>query len=108
MEQDPEAKTFIRELAKTKELFEETQRFGHYHPNYHEALAKVREAEHKLKQIESVARFAEAEERLDDLLYVVSETIARSVSDSIKVPSNKLEPSGHGCASGGSCNGGCG
>ncbi|MFC0213204.1 YlbF family regulator [Paenibacillus chartarius] len=108
MEQDPEAQRFIRELAKTKELFEETQRFGHYHPNYHEALEKVRQAELRLQQIETVARFTEAEERLDNLLFSVSETIARSVSESIKVPSNKLEPEGHSCASGGSCSGNCG
>jgi cell fate (sporulation/competence/biofilm development) regulator YlbF (YheA/YmcA/DUF963 family) len=107
MEQDAEAQRFIRELAKTKELFEETQRFGHYHPNYHEALERVRAAEEKLAAVESVARFKEAEERLDDLLYAVSETLARSVSDSIKVPSNKLEPTG-GCSSGGSCSGKCG
>lgn len=108
MEQDEQAQRFIRELAKTKELFDETQRFGHYHPNYHEALEKVRAAEQKLNSIPSVARFKEAEERLDELLFTVSETVARSVSESIKVPSNKLEPSGHGCSSGGSCSGKCG
>ncbi|KIL41152.1 regulator [Gordoniibacillus kamchatkensis] len=108
MEQDPEAQRLIRELEKMKELFEETQRFGHYHPNYHEALDKVRAVERKLDGIPSVARYKEAEDRLDELLYSVSETIAKSVSESIKVPSNKLEPIGHGCSSGGSCSGKCG
>jgi cell fate (sporulation/competence/biofilm development) regulator YlbF (YheA/YmcA/DUF963 family) len=108
LEQDEAAQRGIRELAKLKDLFEETQRFGHYHPNYHEALDKVKAAESKLAELESVARFKEAEERLDELLYTVSETIAHAVSDTIKVPSNQLLPSEGGCSHGGSCSGKCG
>jgi cell fate (sporulation/competence/biofilm development) regulator YlbF (YheA/YmcA/DUF963 family) len=108
LEQDEAAQRSIRELAKLKDLFEETQRFGHYHPNYHEALDKVKAAESKLAELESVARFKEAEERLDELLYTVSETIAHAVSDTIKVPSNQLLPSEGGCSHGGSCSGKCG
>jgi cell fate (sporulation/competence/biofilm development) regulator YlbF (YheA/YmcA/DUF963 family) len=108
LEQDEAAQQGIRELAKLKDLFEETQRFGHYHPNYHEALDKVKAAESKLAELESVARFKEAEERLDELLYTVSETIAHAVSDTIKVPSNQLLPIEGGCSHGGSCSGKCG
>ncbi|WP_019533624.1 YlbF family regulator [Paenibacillus ginsengihumi] len=103
---DPEAQRLIREFNRTKELFEECQRFGHFHPNYHEAKDRMREAEARLEALESVRRFKLAEKQLDELLHDVSETIARAVSDSILVPGN--EPAAGGCASGGACSGKCG
>lgn len=108
VEQSEEARRLIREMRRRKERFAECERFGHFHPDYHEALDAVKETERALERIEAVARFKEAENRLDELLYEVSEILARSVSDSIKVPSNNPLPvSGcGGCASGGSC--GCG
>jgi cell fate (sporulation/competence/biofilm development) regulator YlbF (YheA/YmcA/DUF963 family) len=108
MEADPEVKRLTKAFAKKKELFEECQRFGHYHPNYHEALNQVREIEAQLDALEPVRRFKEAEDKLDDLLYTVSQMIARSVSESIKVPSNNPLPAGGGGCSGGSCSGKCG
>ena len=52
-------------------------------------------------------KFKEAEEKLDELLHDVSKTIAHAVSESIKVPSNKILPDTGGCSSGGSCSGKC-
>ncbi|MCZ8511404.1 YlbF family regulator [Paenibacillus filicis] len=106
-ESDPEVKVLVREFGRKKELFEETQRFGHFHPNYHEALDRVKEVQEKLERLEPVHRFKSAEERLDEILFEVSETLARAVSDSIKVPGNGAEEGG-GCSSGGSCSGKCG
>ncbi|MEK8131932.1 YlbF family regulator [Paenibacillus filicis] len=105
---DAEVQLLVKEFLKSKEKFQECERFGHYHPNYHEALDQVRAVEAKLDAVESVRRFKEAERRLDELLYSVSETIARAVSDTIKVPSNDPLASTGGCSSGGSCSGGCG
>lgn len=107
-EKDQEVSRLIREFNKKKELFEECQRFGHFHPNYHEALDQVKEVQEQLDRNESVRRFKEAEKRLDDLLFEVSSTLAQAVSDTIKVPSNDELSSGGGCASGGSCSGQCG
>ncbi|MFC5453135.1 YlbF family regulator [Paenibacillus aestuarii] len=90
-------------FARKKELFEECERFGHYHPSYHEAMDAVKAAQAELDKIEAVKRFKEAEDRLDDLLFTVSTTIAHAVSDSIKVPSNNPLPTGKGCSSGGGC-----
>jgi cell fate (sporulation/competence/biofilm development) regulator YlbF (YheA/YmcA/DUF963 family) len=107
---DPEAQRLIGLFAKAKEKFEECERFGHFHPNYHEALEKVQQVQAELDKIEPIARFKAAEEKLDDLLFAVSETIAYAVSDTIKVPGNKQEISG-GCncsTGGGSCGGKCG
>lgn len=108
VERSEEANRLMREMQKRKEAFAECERFGHFHPEYHKALEAVKETERELDRIEAVARFKQAESRLDELLYEVSEIIARSVSESVKVPSNNpLPTSGCGsCGTGGSC--GCG
>jgi cell fate (sporulation/competence/biofilm development) regulator YlbF (YheA/YmcA/DUF963 family) len=108
VDESEEVRELTRLFAKKKELFAECERFGHFHPDYHKALDQVKEVEAQMNQIEAVQRFKEAEDRLDELLYDVSQTIAYSVSDKIKVPSNNPLPTDGGCASGGSCNGGCG
>lgn len=99
---DPGIQAMIKRLQAKKDLFEETQRFGHFHPNYHSAKDEVEAVERELEQFEAVVRFKQAEKTLDDILYSMSETIAFSVSDTIKVPSNDPAPKG-GCGSGGKC-----
>jgi len=112
-DEDPEVHELVKQFNKKKELFEECQRFGHFHPDYHAALEQVQAIQSRLDGLESVRGFKAAEQRLDELLYVISETIARSVSDTIKVPSNDPLAKGGGCSSGGcssggSCSGSCG
>lgn len=107
--EDQEVKLLSGQFRKAKELFEECQRFGRFHPDYHAAKDKVKEIERQLNGIESVSKFKASEQAVDDMLYHVSRIIAESVSESIKVPSNE-KPAG-GCGSGGSCScgsGGCG
>ncbi|MBP1156112.1 MULTISPECIES: YlbF family regulator [unclassified Paenibacillus] len=108
VEENEEVGRLTKEFAKQKERFEECERFGHYHPNYHEALEQVKKAQEQLDALELVRRFKEAESQLDELLYEVSQMVAHSVSDTIKVPSNDPLASGGGCSSGGSCSGKCG
>lgn len=103
VEKDPDIQAMVKELQRKKELFDETQRFGHFHPNYHAAKDEVAEVERRLERFEAVSRFKAAEKSLDDLLHSMSETIAFSVSETIKVPSNDPNPKGGGCGSGGSC-----
>ncbi|WP_150268593.1 YlbF family regulator [Paenibacillus tepidiphilus] len=100
---NPDIQGMIKRLQSKKELFEETQRFGHFHPNYHAAKDEVAAVEKELEQFEEVARFKQAELALDNMLHSMSETIAYAVSDSIKVPSNDPNPKGGGCGSGGAC-----
>lgn len=95
----------IREFIPKKVQFEETERFGHFHPDYHKAKNEMLAVKQKLESIEEVFHFKQAEEALDKLLHRVSETIALAVSDTIKVPSNDPQPKG-GCSSSG-CSGGC-
>ncbi|AKG37654.1 YlbF/YmcA family competence regulator [Paenibacillus durus] len=92
----------VGKLRSKKELFEETERFGHFHPNYHAAKEEVGAVEAELDEFEEVARFKLAEKALDDMLHSMSETIAYAVSDNIKVPGNDPLPKG-GCGSGGKC-----
>lgn len=106
----PDVPPLVDKLNRCKEYFAECERFGHFHPEYHKALEAVKAAERELDRIEAVARFKEAENRLDELLYEVSKVIAHSVSESIKVPSNRELPNegGCGCGAGGGCSGNCG
>ncbi|WP_157276853.1 YlbF family regulator [Paenibacillus sp. Soil766] len=108
VESSREVKDLQAVFARKKDAFEECERFGHYHPSYHDALNALNEVQEKLLAIEAVRKYKEAEDRLDDLLFTVSTTIAHAVSDSIKVPSNNPLPTGKGCSSGGSCSGNCG
>lgn len=76
VENDPMIQALVRKLESKKELFEETQRFGHFHPNYHSAKDEVAAVEAELEAFEPVARFKQAEKNLDDLLHSMSERIA--------------------------------
>ncbi|MDR6225268.1 YlbF family regulator [Desmospora profundinema] len=88
IEKDDEAQRLIAGFRRKKDRFEEAQRFGHFHPDYH---AAKKEAEAFLKEMEKhplIGRYLEAEEQVDRLLSEVSRTLAQAVSDSIKVPIN--------------------
>lgn len=108
VEEDRDIQQWVKKLEQKKQLFEECQRFGHFHPDYHSALDQVNQIQAELDKCEAVKRFKSAEDKLDDMLFQVSQTIAYSVSETIKVPSNNPLPTSGGCASGGSCSGGCG
>jgi cell fate (sporulation/competence/biofilm development) regulator YlbF (YheA/YmcA/DUF963 family) len=99
-ENDGQVIALSKLLAKKKELWDECQRFGRFHPDYHAAKEAAEQVQLQLDELEVVRRFKLAEQRLDELLYTVSETIAHSVSETIKVPSNNPLPSS-GC--GGNC-----
>ncbi|MHA7963661.1 YlbF family regulator [Paenibacillus sp. CAU 1782] len=104
-----EAKKLQIAFLKAKEQFADCERFGRFHPDFHEARGKLKEAENALGELEEVRRFKLAESAVDDMLHEMATIIAESVSYTIKVPGN--EKGGGGCGSGGSCgcgSGGCG
>lgn len=105
MEADEEAQRLLAIFAKKKELFEDVQRFGKYHPDYDKISTEVRQLKRSIEMLDSVQTFKRAEDKLDTLLYQVSRTIADAVSETIKVPSNNpfLEAKSSGCGTGGSC-----
>lgn len=91
LRQSSEAQKLIKQFQKAKELYEETQRFGIFHPDYREAKEKVSAAYQKLKSHPLIGAFLEVEDQLDQLLYQVSVTIAHAVSKSVKVPTNGIK-----------------
>lgn len=98
----------ITAFARLKELYEEVQRFGKYHPDYKDVMKRIRVDKRKLDLNEKVAELRLAENELQDLIDQVSFIIGRSVSEAVKIPSsNPFFSSDSSC--GGSCGtgGGC-
>lgn len=96
----------IQDFVKMKELYEEVQRFGKYHPEYKRVMMSIRELKRDMDMDAHVAEFRRAETGLQNLLDEISMMIGRSVSEHIKVPAGNpfFESScGGGCGSGGSC-----
>lgn len=111
VERDEAVVAAKKHLASAKEKFGECERFGRFHPDYNEALNRVYAVQDELDRLESVRRFKTAERELDELLHEISFTVARAVSESVKVPDLDPDAKRSGCGGGGSCScgsGGCG
>ncbi|MGM0897644.1 MAG: YlbF family regulator [Bacillota bacterium] len=98
----------IHDFARLKELYEEVQRFGKYHPDYKRVMKQIRVDKRKLDLNEKVAELRLAENELQDLMDQVSFIIGRSVSEAVKIPSSNPffssdSSCGSGCGTGGSC-----
>lgn len=97
----------IYDFTNMKERYEEVQRFGRYHPDYKTIMKDIRIQKRELDMNELVAALRLAENDVQNLLNEVSALIARSVSDSVKVPAGDGfftdSSCGGGCGSGGSC-----
>lgn len=98
----------IQAFTRMKEQYEDVQRFGKYHPDYHKIMKEIRQQKRQLDLNELVANLKFAENDFQDLLDEISLIIGKSVSEAVKVPvSNPFFASnsscGTGCGSGGSC-----
>ena len=99
----------IRQFSSLKDLYEEVQRFGKYHPDYKKVMTQIRQAKRDMDLDPYVADFKIAENDLQSILDDISVLIGGAVSKSIKVPTGSPffeTSSGHsggGCGSGGSC-----
>jgi cell fate (sporulation/competence/biofilm development) regulator YlbF (YheA/YmcA/DUF963 family) len=102
---DVEANRLIKDFNSVKDQYEDVQRFGRYHPDYSEIMKLVRTKKRAMDLNDKVAAYKIAERRFQGLLDEISQYIAFSVSDQIKVPKDgaALTDSGCGCGSGGSC-----
>lgn len=111
LDRDEAVLRWRRSLQIAKDQFEEAQRFGHFHPNYHQAIEHMQHIQQQGEQIPAYFEWKQAEKTLEWLLYDVSRTIAHAVSESVQVPtelgddhaSSSHCSSGGGCSSGGSC-----
>lgn len=105
LEEDDEAQRLIRDFQKIKDQYEDVQRFGRYHPDYNRIMKEVRSVKREMDMNEKVASFKLRERDLQKLLDEVSQHVAFSVSENIKVPRDgmALTDSGCGCGTGGGC-----
>ncbi|WP_160720200.1 YlbF family regulator [Bacillus sp. USDA818B3_A] len=104
MQRNKETQRKINRFSKLKDLYEEVQRFGKYHPDYKSVMMQIREAKREMDLDPLVADFKLAENDLQTLLDEISKSIGGAVSQHIKVPSgNPFFETGHSCGSGGSC-----
>ncbi|MBS4172398.1 YlbF family regulator [Bacillus sp. FJAT-49736] len=108
LKNDPETQRKIAEFVRMKDLYEDVQRFGRYHPDYKYINQKTREAKREMDLDENVAQFRKAENELQQILDEISVIVGKSVSEYIKVPTgNPFFDSGSscsgGCGSGGAC-----
>lgn len=107
LEADREVKILIQDFNHKKDLYEDVQRFGIYHPDYQRIRREVFECKRALEKHPTVARFKKAEKELEELLYEISLLLAEPISEDIKVPGTNPFFSSKGCGSGGCGSGGC-
>ncbi|QPA33079.1 YlbF family regulator [Anoxybacillus caldiproteolyticus] len=108
LKSDRVAQELIARFTKAKERYEEVQRFGKYHPDYHTVMKEIREVKRELDFHETVAAFKKAENALQSLLDEISVLLGKAVSEQIKVPTGNpyftsLSSCSGGCGAGGSC-----
>ncbi|MGP1907368.1 YlbF family regulator [Metabacillus sp. JX24] len=108
LRKDKSAQKVIARFVEIKNLYEDVQRFGKYHPQYKEITKAMRDAKRELDLHDTVAAFKKAEKELQNLLDEISVELGTAVSQNIKVPTgNPFFDSGSscggGCGSGGSC-----
>ena len=104
MQNNKETQLKINRFSSLKELYDEVQRFGKYHPDYKRVMMQIREAKREMDMDPMVAEFKLAENDLQTLLDEISKYVGGAVSQHIKVPSgNPFFETGHSCGTGGSC-----
>src|SRR5690606_5237934 len=98
----PELREEIAAFNRMKDLYEEVQRFGRYHPDYQTVMKEIRLKKRALDINELVADLRLAENDVQQLLDEIGVLIGQSVSEAVKVPT------GDGIFAGSACGGGCG
>lgn len=94
---DHEAQKIITGFQKVKENYEDAQRFGRFHPNYHEAKREAQRYQKEMFSHSLIQAYLESEKMLDKLLYDVSCVLANSVSTAIMVPNDLWNKPNRGC-----------
>lgn len=104
MQNDQETQKKIQRFVSLKELYEEVQRFGQYHPDYKRVMSEIRQYKREMDLDPNVAEFKLAENDLQALLDEISKAIGGAVSQQIMVPTGNPffdTGQGSGCGSGG-------
>ena len=106
--EDAELSAKIKAFQRLKDQYEDVQRFGKYHPDYHTIMKDIRTEKRQLDMNDKIAKLKLAENDYQDLLDEISLIIGHSVSEAVKVPvSNPFFATGSSCGSGCGTGGGC-
>lgn len=108
LQKDEEAQRLIQAFLHMKDHYDDVQRFGHYHPDYHKIMKEVRSTKRKMDMHETVATFKVTERNLQRFLDEISDYIAKSVSEHIMVPKDGMALTDSGCSGGCGTGGSCG
>lgn len=104
---DAKLVTAIQDFTDMKERYEEVQRFGRYHPDYNIVMKSIRVQKRELDVNERIAALRLAENDVQYLLDQIGSIVAKSVSETVKVPAESAffsgSSCGDGCGTGGSC-----
>jgi cell fate (sporulation/competence/biofilm development) regulator YlbF (YheA/YmcA/DUF963 family) len=108
LQNNKETQRKINRFVSLKELYDEVQRFGKYHPDYKKIMTQIRESKREMDMDPLVAEFKLAENDLQDLLDAISIIVGGAVSEHIKVPTGNQffetnTSHASGCGGGGSC-----
>lgn len=108
LQNNKETQRKINRFVSLKELYDEVQRFGKYHPDYKKVMTQIRETKREMDMDPLVAEFKLAENDLQDLLDAISIIVGGAVSEHIKVPTGNQffetnTSHASGCGGGGSC-----
>ncbi len=108
LEQDEAAQAKIHAFNQAKKAFEEIEVYGKFAPDFKEKNREVRRLKREMDVDEFVYQYRLVETDLQTILDEVSLTLARAVSDTIKVPAGNpfFATGASGCGTGGGC--GCG
>ncbi len=98
----------IRAFLKWRDLYDDVQRFGKYHPDYKKISKEVRMAKREMDLDDEMSAFKRAETSLQSVLDEVSLLVGHAVSEHVKVTTGNpfftsASSCSGGCGSGGSC-----
>lgn len=97
----------IQAFTAMKERYEEVQRFGRYHPDYNIVMKSIRVQKRELDMNERVAALRLAENDVQYLFDQIGSIVAKSVSDTVKVPAESSFFTGSSCGDSCGTGGGC-
>lgn len=79
---------FVKEFNKAKIKFEETSKYGKYHPDLKDAQKNLLVAKEKLYTNDIVKEYKACEKEIQSILNSISKDIAQAVSYKIKHPND--------------------
>lgn len=103
--QDEQLVAQIQAFQYSKLQYEEVQRFGKYHPDYHRVTKEIRQQKRALDLHDAVANLRIVERDFQQMLDEIGVLLATTVSSAVKVDTDTLLASscGTGCGTGGGC-----